>query len=160
MVPRLPHCSSALVIPLGLWHPLHSTTWTVRIPVAVMADSQAIDNIKTSGAETEQDCSGKKAKLQGEEKIDDQTSAAAANEDVTDKETKTEGTADAEHDAQEEDKKEVEGLEATEDVKDKPPPQSATQHVYCEEWSKLSKEKIIDCIKGMVFGQAIGDALG
>lgn len=33
-------------------------------------------------------------------------------------------------------------------------------HVYSPTWSKLSREDIVDCIRGLVYGQAIGDALG
>ena len=33
-------------------------------------------------------------------------------------------------------------------------------HVYQSNWSKLSKDDVIDKVKGTLYGQAIGDAIG
>ena len=33
-------------------------------------------------------------------------------------------------------------------------------HVFQPNWSKLSKDDVIDKVKGTLYGQAIGDAIG
>jgi len=129
-----------------------------------MADSQALGDAEDR---TELE-SGKRVKLQGDEEKIEEPMSSTTGEDVAERETKTESlvavnpAAQASTEVEVDDKndKEEEGMAETEHVKDKPPPHSASPHLYCEEWSKLSREKIIDCIKGMIFGQAIGDALG
>lgn len=40
------------------------------------------------------------------------------------------------------------------------PGNDSSAHVYSQSWSKLEKEEIVNRIKGMIYGQAIGDALG
>lgn len=51
----------------------------------------------------------------------------------------------------------VENGGETEEVMDEG---TCNDHVFSESWSKLTREDIIDRVKGVVYGQAIGDALG
>lgn len=74
-------------------------------------------------------------------------------------ETKKEG-AEENRDAQEE-RMEVAGEGAGGDDGDSGATSSTgNAHVFAENWSKLSKEEIVDRVRGMIYGQAIGDALG